>query len=107
MNREIIKELIEITLFLGRHNMAFRGLRENRRNNMCGNFKDLCSLISKFSPAMATYFSSQKQKYKINQRSQYSFTSWRRQNALIDIVSNHIKSSISLTIKIQSFSALP
>lgn len=103
MNREIIKELIDITLFLGRHNIAFRGHRENWQNNMCGNFKDLCSLILKFSPAMATYFSSQKQKYKIKQRFQYSFTSWRRQNALIDIVSNHIKSSISLTIKNSKF----
>ncbi|XP_060864311.1 uncharacterized protein LOC132940607 [Metopolophium dirhodum] len=95
MNREMIKELIDITLFLGRHNMAFRGHRENWQNNMYGNFKDLCSLISKFSPAMATYFSYQKQKYKINQRSQYSFTSWRRQNALIDIVSNYIKSRLN------------
>ncbi|KAF0729374.1 zinc finger MYM-type protein 1-like [Aphis craccivora] len=42
---------------------------------------------------MAAYFSFQKQKYKINHRSQYSFTSWRRQNALIDVVSNPIKSS--------------
>lgn len=67
MYREIIRD---ITLYLGRHNMAFKGHRENWRNNMCEYFKDVCSLISKFSPAMANYFCSQKQKYNINQRSQ-------------------------------------
>lgn len=34
-----------------------------------------------------------------NDLSTYSFTSWHRQNTLIDIVSNYIKSEISLSIK--------
>lgn len=105
MNREIVKQLIEITIFLGRHNMAFRGHRENfhSQNNICGNFKDLCALLSKFSPAMASYFSLQKHQNQTNNRSQYSFTSWRRQNSLIDTVSNYIKSKISLTIRNSKF----
>lgn len=54
-NREIVKQLIDITLYLARHNLAFRGHKENWECDLRGNFKDLCSLLSKHSPAMANY----------------------------------------------------
>ncbi|XP_008189949.1 zinc finger MYM-type protein 1-like [Acyrthosiphon pisum] len=63
-NREIVKQLIDITLYLGRHGLAFRGHREGWDEQRKGNFKDLIILISKYSPIMAQYITEIKiQKY--------------------------------------------
>jgi hypothetical protein len=35
-----VKSLIEITLFLGKHSLAFKGHRKNWRENIRGNFKN-------------------------------------------------------------------
>jgi len=54
-NREIVHQLIEVTLYLGRHSLAFRGHREGFNENIRGNFKDLVILLSKWSPSLAFY----------------------------------------------------
>lgn len=41
LNREIVKQLIDITVFLGRHCLPFRGHRECWTDQLKGNFKDL------------------------------------------------------------------
>lgn len=58
-NKEIVKQLNDITLHLSRHNLAFRKHRENWECNLRGNFKDLCSnyLLDLFSTLkIITYF---------------------------------------------------
>lgn len=50
-NKEIINHLIDITLFLGRHCLPFRGHNESKQEDMRGNFEDLAALLAKFSPA--------------------------------------------------------
>lgn len=92
MNIEVVKQLIDITVFLGKHNLAFRGHRENMINEMCGNFKDLALLLSKYSPHMACYFTQIKS-------SRFSYLSWRRQNSLIDAVSSCITNKIENFVK--------
>lgn len=92
MNIEVVKQLIDITVFLGRHNLAFRGHRENVMNKMCGNFKDLALLLSKYSPHMAIYFTQFKS-------SKFSYLSWRRQNCLIDAVASNITQNILNYVK--------
>lgn len=90
-NREIVKQLIDITLYLGRHGLAFRGHCEGWCDQNKGNFKDLIILISKYSPIMAQYVAEIKiQKHK----SECSFISWRKQNLLIDTISECIATFI-------------
>lgn len=97
-NREIVKQLIDITLYIGRHNLAFRGHRENWHCSLRGNFKDVCSLLSKHSPTMANYM-GQLEGMANNKKPQYSFISWRRQNDLIDSISYYIKHKVTNSIK--------
>lgn len=54
-NRDIVKQLIDITLFLGRHSLSFRGHREDGTAENRGNFLDLVELVSKYSPLMCQY----------------------------------------------------
>uniref|UniRef100_A0A2S2Q7D7 Uncharacterized protein n=1 Tax=Sipha flava TaxID=143950 RepID=A0A2S2Q7D7_9HEMI len=61
-NREIVKELIDITLFLSHHSLAFRGHCEKWSDSLRGNFKDLVELVSNYSPTMAPYISNLKNK---------------------------------------------
>lgn len=46
-NQEVVRHLIDITLFLGRHSLPFRGYREGWDESNKGNFKDLVLLLAK------------------------------------------------------------
>jgi len=102
MNREIIKILIDIILYLGHHNIAFRGHKEDRRSTLKGNFRDLCSLLSKYSPTLSNYI-GQLEKMRLNKRSRYSFISCHRQHDLINSISKFIKLKIFNAIKKSKF----
>jgi len=93
-NREIVHQLIEVTLYLSRHSLAFRGHREGFNENIRGNFKDLVILLSKWSPSLAIYL----ERLQSNGRSETNFLSWERQNQLIDSVSTIINKSIKKEI---------
>jgi len=54
-NIEIVHQLIEVTLYLGRHSLAFRGHRESFNENIRDNFKDSVILLSKWSPSLSIY----------------------------------------------------
>ncbi|XP_022183198.1 zinc finger MYM-type protein 1-like [Myzus persicae] len=99
-NHGIVKELIDITLFLGRHSLAFRGHREKWSDSLRGHFKDLVELVSNYSPTMAPYISNLKNK---NNKPQWSFISWRRPNELIECISDDIVGIISKSIKDSPF----
>lgn len=70
-NREIVHQLIEITLYLSRHSLAFRGHKESFNENIRGNFKDLVIIISKWSPTLAVYL----EKLQLNGRKETNFLS--------------------------------
>lgn len=58
LNREVVAELIDIVIFLARHNLAFRGHRESwsmATSTSKGNFKDLVILIAKYSAVMSEH----------------------------------------------------
>jgi len=55
INPEIIKHLIDLTLFLGRHFLSFRCHNEGWQEIICGNFKDLTKLLAKYSLALLSY----------------------------------------------------
>lgn len=58
-NKEVVRQLLELTLFLARKNLSFRGHRGNWRcNEIQGNFRDKVLLLSKCSPILADYVAS-------------------------------------------------
>ncbi|XP_022168063.1 zinc finger MYM-type protein 1-like, partial [Myzus persicae] len=90
LNREIIRHLIDLTLFLGRHCLSFRGHKEGWQEELCGNFKDLTKLLAKYSPALSSYITQ----LQIKGRKMHSFLSWQRQNQLIQAISTNIRDTI-------------
>lgn len=89
-NKEVIKHLIDITLFLGRHCLPFRGHKESKQEDMRGNFKDLATLLAKYSPALASHITE----VEIKGRKTLNFLSWQRQNQLIQAISTNIRNTI-------------
>lgn len=90
MNKEVIKNLIEITLYLSRHSLPFIGHREGWQDKIRGNFKDLTILLAKYSSPLATHLTE----IQLNGKHTYSFISWQRQNQLIQAIATHIRNSI-------------
>lgn len=95
INRDVVNTLVEITKFLGKHSLSFRGHRENWSEANKGNFKDLAELISKWSPSLAIHI----EKIKNKGRKEVNFLSWERQNQLIDSVASCIKLVIIKQLK--------
>lgn len=89
-NKEIIRHLIDITLFLGRHCLSFRGHKEGKQEDTRGNFKDLAILIAKYSPALSSHITE----VEIKGKKTNNFLSWQRQNQLIQAISTNIKNVI-------------
>ncbi|CAI6358861.1 unnamed protein product [Macrosiphum euphorbiae] len=82
-NRMYIRTLSEVTLFLCRQGLAFRGHDESIDSLNQGNFKETCNLLAKFYPEFA-----QKYKEKTNH------TSHGIQNELISICANILRETI-------------
>lgn len=93
-NKEIVKHLIDLTLYLGRHSLPFRGHREGWQENIRGNYKDLVLLLAKYSPALASYVTS----VELKGRKTYNFISWQRQNQLIEAIYRNIHDVIKKEI---------
>lgn len=94
-NRQVILELIEIVLFLARHNLAFRGHREQWENNIKGNFKDLVVLMARNSTILFDHIS----KLENMGKRQLSFISWQRQNQLLEAISENISFKIRIEVQ--------
>lgn len=61
LNRKMVVKLINIVIFLARHNLAFRGHRESwsmTTSTSKGNFKDLVILIAKYSAVMSEHITN-------------------------------------------------
>jgi len=89
-NREIVRQLADVILYLAQHCLAFRGHRESRSESFRGNFHDLVNILAKYSPVLATYLD----KLNSSQKKVWNFVSWKRQNQLIQAISEFIKKKI-------------
>lgn len=98
-NREILRQLVEITKYLGYHSLSFRGHREQWSNIIKGNFKDLVVLLSTHSPEISLHISN----LQLKGRKELSFISWNQQNLLISAISEEICSIIKSEIKLARF----
>ncbi|KAK8739427.1 hypothetical protein OTU49_003632, partial [Cherax quadricarinatus] len=50
--KEILYRLLDITLFLAKQNLAFRGHRENELSSNRGNFLEMVELMAKYDPVL-------------------------------------------------------
>lgn len=98
-NRELVKELIEITIYLAKHNLSFRGHNEKSQNDLKGNFKDLVVLMSSNSPTLSVHINQLMSKGE----KENSFISWDRQNSFISVISEYITSVIRTQIVSASY----
>lgn len=88
-NRDVLKRLIDVTCFLGEHELSFRGHNETRESANRGNYIDLVNFLAKYDETLRSHF--------INS-TVFRGTSNRIQNDLIectaDVVMDHIKNEI-------------
>lgn len=95
MNRQVVKELLDIVLYLARHNLSFRGKNEKWSSNLKGNFKDLVLLMAKNSAPLSDHI----EQIKLKGKQEKSFITWKRQNQLIEAISEDISIQIRLALK--------
>jgi len=66
MNRKVVNEIIDIVLYLARHNLAFRGHRDNwSLSSPGGSFKDLDIFLAKNSAPLSENLNNIKLKKKV------------------------------------------
>ncbi|KAE9530866.1 hypothetical protein AGLY_011328, partial [Aphis glycines] len=94
INRDVVKQLIDITIFLAKHNLSFRGHSEGWENELKGNFKDMVVLLAQHSPTLSVHLSY----LKSNARKEHSFISWERLNLFIESVAEYVLSVIKSQI---------
>jgi len=96
INREIVRILNDVILYLGRHLLAFRGYRESSKEALRGNFQDLVALLVKYSPALSTYLSHLE---AAKTRRKIKFLSPNHQNQIIDSIAQVIRNVVMKEIK--------
>lgn len=89
-NKEVIRHLIDIVLYLGRHCLPFRGHRVGWKDDIRGNFKDLAILLAKYSPPLSCHLTE----VQIRGKHTQNFVSWNRQNQLILAIATNICNTI-------------
>lgn len=106
-NRYIVNQLVDITIYLARHCLAFRGQREDWKKTgkeVEGNFKDLVILLAKYSPTYITYnFITYITGLQTKKKCYYTFVSWMHQNQLIEATAKYIRGDIVGEIKSAKF----
>lgn len=108
-NREIVKRIIDIILFISKQHLAYRGKEESSSSlqNMSpkinrGNFLELCLLLAKYDNVMKTHInkiSVQKQDSKKGRGSHLTFLSKSFVNKIIFVLVGFIKEKISSEIQ--------
>lgn len=101
-NKEVIRHLIDIVLYLGRHCLPFRGHREGWKDDVRGNFKDLAILLAKYSPPLSCHLTE----VQIRGKHTQNFVSWNRQNQLILAIATNIRNTIKNEILNAKFFSL-
>lgn len=101
-NKEVIRHLIDIVLYLGRHCLPFRGHREGWKDDIRGNFKNLAILLAKYSPPLSCHLTE----VQIRAKHTHNFVSWNRQNQFILAIETNIRNTIKNEILNAKFFSL-
>ncbi|KAL4120638.1 hypothetical protein QTP88_013292 [Uroleucon formosanum] len=95
-NREIVRVIFEILLYLGRQNIAFRGHDESLTSKNRGNFLSLIKVLSKYHALLAIHLNKIENSSKQNR---ITFLSGQTQNVMLQIMSDSIRSVILKKVK--------
>ncbi|XP_073491308.1 uncharacterized protein [Aquarana catesbeiana] len=96
--RDILHRLLDITLFLAKQNLAFRGHKEDECSFNKGNFLEMVEMLSKYDSVLKEHLIRLKQstcKLKVS----VSYLSPQTQNEFISVLANHMKEKIVMDIK--------
>jgi hypothetical protein len=89
-NREILKRLIDMTIFLDNQELAFRGHNEKEDSSNRGNYRELAEFLSSYDPKFEEFLKSS---------SVFSGMSKTIQNELIESVNYYITRKIESEIQ--------
>ncbi|CAN7939480.1 unnamed protein product [Ixodes hexagonus] len=95
---DILHRLLDITLFLAKQNLAFRGHREDELAANKGNFLEMVEMLSKYDPVLKEHMLRLKestQKVKVS----VSYLSPATQNEFIGVLARRVKEQLLLDIK--------
>ncbi len=95
----MLSRLIEITLFLARQGMSFRGDDETSLSQNQGNFLELVELFSKYDSVIKLHLDAVKEKQGTQKRPLVSLLSNRTQNDLIKALAISVKHVIKKEIQ--------
>ncbi|XP_061469367.1 zinc finger MYM-type protein 1-like [Rhineura floridana] len=96
--RDVLHRLLDITLFLAKQNLAFRGHKEDESSLNKGNFLELVEMLSKYDPVLKEHLMRLKQstcKLKVS----VSYLPPKTQNEFISALANHVKEMLVMDIK--------
>lgn len=94
--REYLRRIVNITMFLAKQGISFRGHDESEDSNNKGNFIECLNLLTEFDPFLSSY----------NAPSKVSYISPLSQNEVIQCCSEEIKASILDELKSAEFYAI-
>ena len=94
--QDILHRLLDITLFLAKQNLAFRGHREDEMSLNRGNFLETVYLVSKYDSVLNEHLVElEKRAGKLSA----SYLSPKTQNEFISVLANHVKQKLITEIK--------
>lgn len=93
-SEEVLRRIVEITLYLTEHNIAFRGSSSTLFTKGNGNFLGLVQLLGKFDAVLMEHL-----RRISNRETNFHLLSVSSQNEIINILGNAVKESIINKIK--------
>lgn len=93
--KNLLSRLLDITLFLAKQNLAFRGHDETKASSNKGNFLELVKLLSKYDAVLKEHilYLEQEKSPKV------TYLSPEIQNEFINVLANHVKCQLVNEIK--------
>ena len=88
-----MKRLLDVTLFLSKQNLAFRGHFENENSSNRGNFLEIIHLIAKYDPVLSNHLSEMKRsnEQKAHKKHSVSYLSPSTQNEFISVLAEEVR----------------
>ncbi|KAF0703510.1 zinc finger MYM-type protein 1-like, partial [Aphis craccivora] len=102
-NREVVKVLMDIVIYLAKHNSALRGHLESPNDNIQGQFLDWVNLFSKYHPVLRAHLDRIQSSSK---KTRLSFMSKGSQNAMLECIAETIRKKILNEVKLSGMYSL-
>lgn len=96
--RDTLYRLLDITLFLAKQNLAFRGHKEDESSLNKGNFLEMVEFLSKYDPVLKEHLMRLKQS-TCELKASASYLAPATQNEFINVLANHVKEMLVMDIK--------